>query len=227
MAVSLNFSCEEKELIKGALAEFKKVKTNTDFEEERWQVNGCTVTLYNTGKLVVQGKEEQEIKRFIIDRLELEEDLLLGIDETGRGESSGPMTISLVLGDKNKLRELRDSKKVNDIEKKERIVTENALAHATFSFSSRYIDYVRKKGVTLNELQLRVIEHAPRVFLAGEDKVKLKVDGKRLRGSPKEAEFIVKGDDLDPVIGAASVLAKHAREKSGDKGKRKTWNSKK
>ncbi len=225
MAVSLNFSKEDKPGIKSALGEFRAIATKTDFEEERWLVNGCTVTLYSTGKLVIQGKGEESIKHFIMDRLGLKEELLLGIDEAGRGESTGSMTVSLVLGDKNRLRELRDSKKVSDLDKKESIVTKNALATATFSFSSRYIDFVRKKGVTLNELQRRVIEHAPRVFLFEGEKLKLKVDGRRLRGAPKEVEFVVKGDDLDPVIGAASVLAKVAREKSGDKGKRETWNS--
>ncbi len=227
MAVSLNFSRNEKESIKKAFAVFPKGKTRTDFEEERWIVKDCTITLYNTGKLVIQGKKEKTVKRLLIGLLGLEEDLLIGIDEAGRGESTGPMTVGVVLGDKNKLRELRDSKKIGNLNEKEKIVTKNALAHATFSFSSRYIDMVRRKGISLNELQRRVIEFAPRVFNACNENIGVKVDGKRLKNAPREVEFLVKGDDLEPVIGAASVLAKTARHRSADTGKRKTWNSKK
>ena len=55
----------------------------------------------------------------------------------------------------------------------------------------------------------------------------VKIDGSPLKGVKPGALFMVKGDDKEPVIGSASVLAKHFRDESKDKKKRLTWKTKK
>ena len=181
----------------------------------------CTVTLYSSGKLVIQGKKEQEVKEFALSELLPHEEIELGIDEAGRGEGSGPLVVAGVLGDKNRLRELRDSKKTHDIEGKRQIVSENALAIATAEFSSAFIDSERRKGMTLNEIQAKAAK-AINFALNPRSKFPVIVDGRPLKGC-NGYRFVVNGDDLNPVVGAASVVAKSARANSKDKAKRKTW----
>src|SRR3989344_7744874 len=150
-------------------------------------------------------------------------EIVLGIDETGRGELKGPMVIAAVLGDSNKLRELRDSKKTSKISEKEKIVTENSLSQVVVSLNAEMIDILRSNGKTLNEIEAVVIDKISEMFSGLDLDVKVKVDGSALNTKNKKIEFIVKGDDLEPAIGAASVLAKNYRNNSADSRERKTW----
>ena len=225
MTITLNFSAQEKEAIKGLFSGFEKVKTKTQFEEARWRAMECTVTLYSSGKLVVQGKGKKEVKELVLSELLRQEEIELGIDETGRGENFGPLVVAGVLGDRNKLRELRDSKKTANLAGKRGIVSENALAIATIEFSSAFVDAERKKGVSLNEMQAKAAK-AISFALNPKSKWPVLVDGSPLKGC-NGYRFVVKGDDKNPVIGAASVIAKTARDSSKDKGTRKTWKNSK
>ena len=92
---------------------------------------GHNVTLYTTGKLVVQGKETQEFVEFILEPLILQEakvgyeevlnpELLtprLGVDESGKGDFFGPMCIAGVYVNQHFIQEwkhanIRDSKNI-------------------------------------------------------------------------------------------------------------------
>ena len=221
MAITLNFGAGEKSAIKKLFSEFKALATKTAFEEARWSAWDCTVTLYSTGKLVIQGKREQQVKQFVLEGIVNEEEIELGMDEAGRGENFGPLVIAGVLGDKNKLRELRDSKKTTRINEKKAIVSRNALAIATVSFSPAFIDSARKKGISLNELQAKAFK-AINFALNPKSEWPAIVDGMPLRGC-NGFKFVIKGDDLEPVVGAASIIAKSLREESENKKKRTTW----
>lgn len=221
MTITLNFGVGEKKAIKKLFSEFELLSTKTKFEEARWRSWGCTVTLYSTGKLVIQGAKEQYVKRFILGEIAGEKEIELGMDEAGRGENFGALVIAGVLGDKNRLRELRDSKKTSNLKKKKKIVSMNALAIASVIFSPEFVDSARKRGISLNELQAKAFK-AINFALNPESKFPVLVDGMPLRGC-NGFKFLVKGDDLEPVIGAASIIAKSLREESENKGKRFTW----
>ena len=135
----------------------------------------------------------------------------------------GPMVIAAVLGDSNNLRELRDSKKTSKIAEKEKIVTKNSLAQVVVALNAEMIDILRSNGKTLNEIEAVVVDKVSEMFSSLDLDVKVKVDGSALSTKNKKIEFIVKGDDIEPVIGAASVLAKNYRDNSGDKNERTTW----
>lgn len=226
-SVVLNFTEQEKDAIKAALKEFPERATTAYFEERRWFVNGCTVTLYKSGKLVVQGNNCESVAKMLLGRVIKKEDFVLGIDEAGRGERTGVFTIAAVLADNNRMRELRDSKKIDlkKLEEKAKIVQENSLASAIVVFSPEFVDIARKSGLTMNELQKRFISLVPKLFETNAIDFKIKVDGGPIDGV-EEAEFIIHGDDLCATIGAASILAKLAREKSPNKAARKTWKPK-
>ncbi len=201
--------------------------TNTRYEEVRCKIGKCTVTLYSSGKLVVQGETSELVKGMILERMDLKEEMVFGIDETGRGESTGPFVIAGVLGDRNKLRGLRDSKKIKDIKKAYNTVTGNSKAIISVSLTSGEIDGARNKGLTMNEIEARIVDLMAKLLRELGENVHIRVDGSPLNVKEKGIEFLVKGDDLDPVIGAASVVAKAERDMSEDKGLRKSWNLKK
>lgn len=217
---SLNFSSEKEKVLK-VLKEFEELKTCTEYEEFRCKAGDSNITLFKSGKLLIQGKDAEEVKDLLFEKLDLKEDLVLGIDEVGRGESFGSMVVGGVLADRNKLRELRDSKKIRNLNEKYGLVKKNAVKIKTVSFTAEEIDNARGGGKTLNTL----LADAMNEIISDFPDVKARIDGSPLKGVSK-AEFIVKGDDSDPVIGAASIVAKHARENSSDKAKRKSWNLK-
>lgn len=221
MQIVLNFSEKEKEKVLEELKKYEKGDTQTEFEEYRAKKQECTITLYTSGKLVIQGENCEKVKEELMKALDLEDELILGIDETGRGEDYGTLVVAGVLGYTNSLRELRDSKKTSNIEEKKEIVEKNALETYSVEFTAKEIDTLRETGYNLNEIQSLAVNRIIRHFKNRKEKFKTIVDGEKLKGV--EAEFLVKGDDKVVQIGAASVVAKYLREKSKDKEKRKTW----
>lgn len=228
MSVSLNFSLQEKNILKKVFLFFEELSTKNTYEERRWSVYDSKVTLYNTGKLVIQGRDEARVKEFVLEKFKEftnnKDIIFLGIDETGRGENYGHFVVSGVLSYKDLMRELRDSKKISGLQKKKDMVMQKALSFAVFSFSPQFIDLLRRRGVTMDEIQCAsqnaVFQAYKQLLPNGFSAV---ADGKKHKNSSKEILFLVKGDDLNPVVGAASVIAKHFREITPNKEKRRTW----
>ncbi len=227
MQETLNFGINEKEKIKEIMSNYEKAEVTNYFEEKRARHMGCTITLYNSGKLSIQGIEATKVKEEILSMLGLKEDFIIGIDETGRGERTGPMVITGVLADTNSMRELRDSKKTKDIPKKEKIVSEKMLASVSFAINSKAIDLARNNGKNLNQIEADAIEKISEMLSSIVVDAKIIVDGAPLKVKNQKINFLPKGDDLEPVVGAASIVAKHLRNNSADLGERKTWKNKK
>ncbi len=225
MQETLNFGKEHKERLKAALRAAEQRPTTNYFEELRGTIGGCTVTLYESGKLSIQGAQAAKVKKEILESLGLAPELVIGIDEVGRGERTGPMVITGVLGDTNGLRELRDSKKTSDIAKKEKIVSEKMLASVSVTINAKMIDLARNHGKNMNEIEADAIEKISEILLGLSD-AKIIVDGAPMKTKNPKIIFLPKGDDLEPVVGAASVVAKHLRNSSADMEERKTWKKK-
>ncbi|MBU2100108.1 DUF3378 domain-containing protein, partial [Candidatus Micrarchaeota archaeon] len=153
----LNFGSKQKEEIKKVLNKFEEKKTNTAFEEKRVKIDDSTITLYSNGRLVVQGNDSEKVAEELVRIINMKNKCVIGIDETGRGEKTGPFVISAVLGENNKLIELRDSKKTKNIKEKSEIVTENSKMQIIFSLNSEYIDELRNKGETMNSIEEKAI----------------------------------------------------------------------
>jgi len=129
----LNFEKNEVPKIKNFLNSFEKKETTTQFQELRSKIGKSTITLYSSGKIVIQGTDHEKVKQQILNSLSLKKELMIGVDEVGRGEDFGPFVICGVIGDKNKLRELRDSKKTKKIDEKFLIATKNSQANVCVS----------------------------------------------------------------------------------------------
>lgn len=98
----------------------------------RAQKNGLSVTLYNSGKLLVQGKETANFLKEYLgienstqtvlalpETAKIKYSSWIGTDESGKGDYFGPLVIAGVLVDEENIKKLaqfniQDSKKLND-----------------------------------------------------------------------------------------------------------------
>jgi ribonuclease HIII len=224
MQTVLNFSAEEKKEIISFLKKFKKAELKTGHEEAKAVIEGCAVTLYKSGKLLIQGKSHEKAKEIILAKVAGKNELILGIDETGRGENYGPLVVAGVLGETHKLRELRDSKKTRDIAGKAKIVEKNSLGTKFIEIPAAKIDSMREDGKNLNQIEADAINEIISFFEKEFPKKKFGtiIDGSKINGISK-AVFLPKADDKIVQVAAASIIAKDARNKSKDKDKRETW----
>lgn len=134
--------------------------------------------------------------------------MLAGIDEVGRGPLIGSVVAAAVILDPMQpIAGLNDSKKLTpqrrlalDVE-----IRAKALAFAVGEASHAEVDELNIYHATHLAMR-RAIDGLP---LAPEY---LLVDGNRLPGHHVRGQAVVKGDARHPAIGAASILAKVARD---------------
>ncbi len=226
MQETLNFGMGHKQALRKILQEMESRPTTNYFEELRGTVDGCTVTLYESGKVSIQGANAAGVKKRLLEKMGLAPELVIGIDEVGRGERMGPMVITGVLADTNGLRELRDSKKTADIAAKEKITSEKMLASVSVTINANMIDLARNRGMDLNEIESRAVEKISEILSGLDGGAKIIADGAPLKTINPKIKFLPKADDIEPVVGAASVIAKHLRNNSSDNGERMTWKKK-
>jgi len=166
---------------------------------------------------------------------------LLGIDEAGRGPVIGPMIMAGVLIDselENELRELgvRDSKLITPRRREilAEIIKKKALSYHIVIISASEVDaYV--KSVNINTLEAKKSGQIINQINKGLDKIKVVVDCPSPNITKwrnvlltyikniKNLELICehKADRNHIAVGAASILAKSAREKEVKKIKKK------
>jgi ribonuclease HII len=230
MAATLSFTTKEIKPILAHLEKYPSLPTPSQYEKARHQVGGAQVTVYTSGKIVVQAKSkdvEHAVKEKLVSWLENDSDeRVFGIDEVGRGEKTGPLVVGGVLGQRNALRGLRDSKKTSNIAKHYTEATRHALMDMRVSVNARMVDELRKKGLTMNDIQAEIALAFHQLKEKFSPESMTLMDGKPLRKGMKGIVFQEKADDIEPSVSAASIIAKHTRNESGDTDERKTWKSK-
>lgn len=132
-----------------------------------------------------------------------------GVDEAGRGPLAGPVSAAAVILDPARpIQGLDDSKKLTparrdalDLE-----IRERALAWSIAWASAEEIDRINILQASMLAMQRAVaaLSIRPRRVL---------VDGNRCPDVGCEARAVIGGDGLVPSIGAASILAKVARDR--------------
>ncbi|MBN8728504.1 MAG: ribonuclease HII [Xanthomonadales bacterium] len=136
-------------------------------------------------------------------------EVVAGVDEAGRGPLAGPVVVAAVILDPaRRIRGIADSKELCEAER-ERLaprIRERALAWSVVAIDVAEIERLNILGATLLGMQraLTALALAPTLAL---------IDGNRLPPHlPCPARAIVGGDASQVAIGAASILAKTARD---------------
>ncbi|SHE32463.1 MULTISPECIES: ribonuclease HII [Caloramator] len=203
---------ELEDLIKNSsYEEFLNLKASY-FDEEKKSI----VNLFK--KYENKFKKHQKLIDEYQKRLTYEKDLLnrgyrfiAGVDEVGRGPLAGPVYAAAVILDLNSpIYEIRDSKKLSDIKRKEisEKIKESSISYSIAFATEKEIDELNILNATKLAMK-RAIEGLsvkPDFILIDAVKIDLGID----------SDSLIKGDDLSVSIGAASIIAKVERDEFMD-----------
>ena len=145
---------------------------------------------------------------------------ICGVDEAGRGPLAGPvMVAAVVLDPRRPIAGINDSKQLSATQREtlDREIREHALAWHIISIGVAgiapvilFVADIDRKNIlqaTLLGMRRALAALSPTPALA-------LIDGNRVPTRlPCQARAIVEGDALEPCIGAASILAKVARDR--------------
>jgi len=130
------------------------------------------------------------------------------VDEAGRGPLAGPVyAAAVVLDPRRPVDGLRDSKRLS-ARQRDRLallIRERAQGWAIASASAAEIDAIDILQASLLAMRRAVLALACTPSL-------VRVDGNRAPTLEFPVETVIGGDDSDPAIAAASILAKTARD---------------
>jgi len=151
--------------------------------------------------------------------------MISGVDEAGRGPIIGPLVIAGVsLKEDLDLKQfgIRDSKKISPKKRRylEKVIKKLSLKYETLIIPAKDIDDMRKV-MTLNEIEvngfIKIIKKLkPKIVYVDSADVNEKRFGNDIiKNLSFKTEIISKhkADDIYPVVGAASILAKTRRDK--------------
>ncbi len=157
----------------------------------------------------------------------VQEVIISGIDEAGRGCILGPMVIAGVAiphEHEEKLRKLgvKDSKQLSPAKREELAKKIEELANiVVLEVAACKIDNYRKQGISLNRLEaikfaeILNLQKPHRAFIDGPDTNLPKLHGFLKKMAPDGIELVVEhfADSKYPVVSAASIIAKVERDK--------------
>lgn len=139
----------------------------------------------------------------------VKENLIAGVDEAGRGPLAGPViAAAVILNPKRRINGLADSKLLSEKER-ERLFKEirkHALAWSVARGRVTEIDTINILQATLLAMQRAVVglKIQPGIAL---------IDGNKSPELNCKSKTIIAGDKLEPVISAASIIAKVVRDR--------------
>lgn len=135
--------------------------------------------------------------------------LIAGVDEAGRGPLAGPVIAAAVILDPSRpIAGLADSKKLTEKQRDKLFdeIRQNALAWSVARATVIEIDKINILQASLLAMQRAVagLKIPPQLVL---------VDGNKCPIMPCPARAIIKGDQTEPAISAASIVAKVLRDR--------------
>jgi ribonuclease HII len=135
--------------------------------------------------------------------------LIAGVDEAGRGPLAGPVFAAAVILDPARpIPGLDDSKRLSQ---KRREALESAIQERSLAWSVAWASAAEIDAINILQASLLAMTRA--VAALDPQPARVLVDGNRAPDFGCPAEAIIGGDGLIPAIGAASILAKVARDR--------------
>ena len=136
-------------------------------------------------------------------------DYIAGVDEVGRGPLAGAVvTAAVILDPNNPIAGLADSKKLTEKQRErlEPLIKQHALAWALGRSEPEEIDQINILQATLVAMKRAVegLSIMPTHAL---------VDGNQAPNLNCPVTTVIKGDQSEPAIAAASIIAKVARDR--------------
>jgi len=147
-----------------------------------------------------------------IERIPFKDRWLAGVDEVGRGPLAGPVVAAAVILDPdNPIPDLKDSKKLSDKSRRELsfIIQEKALGFALGRAEVEEIEKLNIHHASLLAMQRAVLNLSLNTSIRIELVI---VDGAFCPNIPYPCQAIIGGDNSEPAISAASILAKVSRD---------------
>jgi ribonuclease HIII len=199
--------------------------------------DGVSLTLYKSGKLVVQGKNKDSLIKYYLEpeilktlnysypEMNIDKTPRIGVDEAGKGDFFGPLCIAGVYADENLIQfliknEIKDSKKIGDpqIKKLAAIIRTHCPHEIIALFPEKYNElYARFKNLN----SLLAWGHATVI-----EKLHQKTGCKNAHIDQFASKHVVENalslkkiemtlqqshkGEIDPVIAAGSILARDA-----------------
>lgn len=169
-------------------------------------------------KLVASAKKkladlEQEKRRIeglrVYEEKYREFEYICGVDEVGRGPLAGPVVAGAVILPRDcRILYINDSKQLSEKKREElsELIKEKAVAYALGYASPERIDEINILQATYEAMRQAIAALSPQPDLLLNDAVT--IPGVAIRQVP-----IIKGDAKSITIGAASILAKVARDR--------------
>jgi len=158
----------------------------------------------------------------------MNDSLICGLDEAGRGPVLGPLILCGICFRETELRFLReigvkDSKKLSPKRREElaSILKERCGSFKIIELSPQEIDGRMKKRISLNQLELlKFVDianelKANKIFVDAADTDEIRFGNTlkaKLKYSPEQVISKHRADDIYPVVSAASILAKVKRD---------------
>lgn len=164
-------------------------------------------------------KKEENINKLTLKEFdEKYNEIILGVDEAGRGPLAGPVVASAVIISQyfEELNEINDSKKLTE-KKREKLyslIMEKCIVGIGIA-NEKEIDEINILNATFLAMR-RAIEEVEKKIQNSEKKIEFTitlVDGNhKIREYNKKQEAIIKGDGKSLSIAAASIIAKVTRD---------------
>lgn len=138
-----------------------------------------------------------------------ETELIAGVDEVGRGPLAGPVVAAaVILNPEIHIEGLADSKKLSEKRREELfpIIKKSVLAWGVGRAEVNEIDEINILQASLLAMQRAVIKLPIKPAL-------VLIDGNRYPNLPYTMKAIINGDQTEPAISAASIIAKVIRDR--------------
>lgn len=133
---------------------------------------------------------------------------IAGVDEVGRGPLAGPVIAAAVILDPdNPIAGLRDSKKLSEKQREKLEISIKAMALA-YSYGRSEPDEIDE----INILQASLLAMSRAIDSLSIDPDHVLVDGNRTPNTVYPVIAIIKGDNSEDCIAAASIIAKVKRD---------------